>query len=240
MKGELLRSEPYPFKYFKYSSHYWILKCLETVNRPLRILDVGTADGYLGAILRQKGHSIVGVEKNSILAAKAAPYYETLYVADAETFEFRFETKFDFVLFADVLEHLAEPSAVLKRSIGCLNEDGEVIVSVPNIANLAIRASLLFGRFDYRDQGILDRTHLHFYTLSSIRQLLQDNGLRVRECVGAPIPVQLVLPFTKHPVFEPLHELHYMMLRAWKGLMAYQFVLRAVPSRGVVRGLRES
>ena len=63
MKTHLSRAAPYELKYFKYSSHYWILKFLAASNRPLRILNVGTAQGYLGAILGNLGHCIVGVEK---------------------------------------------------------------------------------------------------------------------------------------------------------------------------------
>lgn len=229
MKTEVSRAAPYELKYFKYSSHYWILKFLAVSNRPLRILDVGTANGYLGAILGNLGHSIVGVEKDPNFATKAARFYQSFHITDIETFEFPFKEEFDLILFADVLEHLRDPSMVLKRSMKCLKHDGEIILSVPNVANFTVRGCLLFGRFNYRRRGILDETHLRFYTLATLRQLLNECGLKPLECVGTPVPVQLMLPFTNHRVFFPLHEMHYAMVRAWKALMAYQFVLRAVP-----------
>jgi SAM-dependent methyltransferase len=230
-----VRDEPttqelnYRLKCFKYSSHYWILKFLDDLQRPLKILDVGTADGYLGAALRQRGHYVVGVEKDEFLAKGAQPYYARFYLADLDTFDFPFEADFDFIIFADVLEHLREPEMVLGRSLSCLNSTGQVIISVPNIANLLIRIMLLFGKFDYQDRGILDRTHLRFYTLSSFNALLQNAACRVVEVVPTPLPVQLVFPWTQRPIVALIHEIHFAMVRLWKTLLAYQFVARALP-----------
>ena len=172
---------------------------MEELQRPLKILDVGTADGYLGAVLKQQGHYVVGVEKDEFLAKGAEPYYAKFYLADLETFDFPFRAEFDFIIFADVLEHLREPEVVLGRSLSCLNSTGQIIVSVPNIANLLIRIMLLFGKFDYQDRGILDRTHLRFYTLSSFNALLQNAACRVVDVVPTPLPVQLVFPWTQSP-----------------------------------------
>jgi SAM-dependent methyltransferase len=229
----------YRLKSFKYSSHYWILKFLEDFPRPLKILDVGTADGYLGAVLRQQGHHVVGVEKDEILGKGAQPYYAKFYLADLETFDFPFRAEFDFIIFADVLEHLREPEVVLGRSLPCLNSTGQVIVSVPNIAHLLIRIMLLFGKFDYQDRGILDRTHLRFYTLSSFNALLQNAACRIVDVVPTPLPVQLVLPWTQSPLVAPIHEIHFAMVRLWKTLLAYQFVARALPYPDR-NGLRDS
>jgi SAM-dependent methyltransferase len=215
------------------------LKFLDDPQRPLRILDVGTADGYLGAVLRQRGHYVVGVEKDEFLAKGAQPYYAGFYLADVETFDFPFQAEFDFIIFADVLEHLREPEAVLGRSLSCLNSTGQVIISVPNIANLLIRIMLLFGKFDYQDRGILGRTHLRFYTLSSFNALLQNAACRIVDVVPTPLPVQLVLPWTQNPLVALMHEIHFAMVRLCKTLLAYQFVARArpYPDRN---GLRDS
>lgn len=229
VRDEAKTPEPnYRLKCFKYSSHYWILKFLDS-QRPLKILDVGTADGYLGAVLKQQGHYVVGVEKDEFLAKSAQPYYAKFYLADLETFDFPFREEFDFIIFADVLEHLREPEVVLGRSLSCLNATGQIIVSVPNIANLLIRIMLLFGKFDYQDRGILDRTHLRFYTLSSFNALLQNAACRVVDVVPTPLPVQLVLPWSQSPLVALIHEIHFALVRLWKTLLAYQFVARALP-----------
>lgn len=224
-------SPVYQLKHFKYSSHYWILNFLETAGRQLTILDVGTADGYLGAILKKRGHHVIGVEQDAFRADTASVHYESIHVADIETFEFPYRDQFDVIVFADVLEHLRDPALVLKRVLPCLKADGQIIISLPNVANFVVRISVLFGCFNYRDRGILDRTHLRFFTLSTIRQLVGECHCRILETAVTPIPVQLLSPMTARPIFAPLHELHHGCVRFLKRLLGYQFVLRIRPDR---------
>ena len=229
MTGPGSESPHYALKPFKYNSHYWVLKFLSAAAPPMRILDVGTADGYLGAILKEWGHSLVGVEQDMVAAERARSRYDAFHVANIEDFNFPYKEEFDFILFADVLEHLKDPILVLRRALPTLKKTGEVIVSIPNVANIVIRLSLLTGRFDYCDHGILDRTHLRFFTLSSLRKMMQEASYRVFEVAPTPLPFQLVAPITENNVFIPFHETHYLLVRLWKTLFAYQFVVRAVP-----------
>ncbi|MEA2659827.1 MAG: hypothetical protein QOF64_2426 [Candidatus Binatota bacterium] len=215
-------------KHVNDSSHYWIVKLLNRGSRPLSILDVGGADGYLGAILKKQGHHVIGVEADPARAKKAMGSYDRVHLADIETFDFPYLEEFDLILFADVLEHLREPSAVLRRALPCLKQNGEIIVSVPNVANFIIRIGLLLGRFEYTDRGILDRTHLRFFTLASLRRMLTDDGWAIVEIRVTPLPVQLVMPATDKKIFLPLHEVHYGIVRLWKTVFAYQFVVRAL------------
>jgi 2-polyprenyl-3-methyl-5-hydroxy-6-metoxy-1,4-benzoquinol methylase len=236
--AEAQRLPHYGLKGFKYNSHYWVLRFLSANERPLRILDVGTADGYLGAILKQRGHSIVGIEENAVAAERARAHYDSFHVSSIEDFAFPYRSEFDCILFADVLEHLKNPMVVLNRSLPALKKTGEVIVSVPNIANIVMRLSLLAGRFDYADRGILDRTHLRFFTLSSLKTMMQEASCRILEVAPTPLPIQLVLPVTDRKIFAPFHEAHYWLVRLWKTLFAYQFVLRAVPKVSVGHSAR--
>jgi len=224
----------YEFKPFKYSSHYWILKALSREKTPVRILDVGTASGYLGKIWRACGHYVAGIEGDAAAADKARKFYDDLQVADLETFEFPYGREFDYIVFADVLEHLRDPYAVLQRCIPALKESGKIIISVPNIANWIIRLSLLFGRFDYMDRGILDRTHLRFFTLRSLKLLMSESSCKISEVIPTPLPVQLALPFTRAESFARLHEAHYALTRTWKSLFAYQFVIVAAPHKSSI------
>jgi SAM-dependent methyltransferase len=219
----------YEFKPFKYSSHYWILNALRGEKKPVRILDVGTASGYLGKSWRKIGHYIAGIEYNAAAAEKAREYYDAFQVADVESFEFPYRREFDYIVFADVLEHLRDPAAVLRRCLPALKESGKIIISVPNIANWIIRLGLLFGKFDYMDRGILDRTHLRFFTMRSLKQLMGEVSCEVLDAIPTPLPVQLVLPFTASNIFAPLHEAHYALTRCWKTFFAYQFVIVAAP-----------
>jgi SAM-dependent methyltransferase len=219
----------YEFKPFKYSSHYWILNALRDEKEPVRILDVGTASGYLGKIWRRSGHYVAGIEYDAAAAEKAREYYDAFQVADVESFAFPYRREFDYIVFADVLEHLRDPAAVLRRCLPALKDSGKIIISVPNIANWIIRLGLLFGKFDYMDRGILDRTHLRFFTMRSLKELMSEVSCEVLDAIPTPLPVQLVLPFTESNVFVPLHEAHYALTCCWKTLFAYQFVILAAP-----------
>ena len=221
----------YEFKAFKYSSHYWILKLLEPEREPVKILDVGTASGYLGKILRERGHSVTGIENDAATAERAKDYYDSFQLADIETFDFPYRREFDYILFADVLEHLRDPAAVLRTCIPALKESGKIIISVPNVANFIVRLSLLFGKFDYRDRGILDRTHLRFFTLRSLKKMMKEVSCTVLDVIPTPLPVQIVFPFTENQYFAPLHEAFYALTRCWKTAFAYQFVILAAPGQ---------
>lgn len=225
--GSVNELPDYRLKPFKYSSHYWIVEFVSKIRCPARILEVGTAEGYLGAVLKEHGHYVVGIECNDALANKARAHYDRFHILNVETFDFCGENGFDVIIFADVLEHLNDPMTVLRRSLAGLAAGGQVIVSVPNIANFFIRGSLLLGRFEYGDRGILDRTHLRFFTLATLRKLLEECSLRGIEIAATPIPVQVVFPFCESKWFLPLHEVHYFLVRLWKTLFGYQFVVRA-------------
>jgi 2-polyprenyl-3-methyl-5-hydroxy-6-metoxy-1,4-benzoquinol methylase len=219
----------YEYKAFKYSSHYWILNLLQSETDRLKILDVGTAGGCLGKALQARGHSVWGIENDAAMAEQARGYYDSFLRADLETYEFPYRNEFDYILFADVLEHLRDPAAVLRRCLPALKKSGKLILSVPNVANLVIRLSLLSGRFDYMDRGILDRTHLRFFTRRSLIAMLREASCEVRGIVATPLPLQLVLPFTGKKVFAPLHEALYLLTRCWKAGLGYQFVITAAP-----------
>ena len=225
----------YEFKPFKYSSHYWILNALRGEKEPVRILDAGTAGGYLGKVWRNQGHYVAGIEFDAATGEKARQYYDEFEIANLETYPFSRRGEFDYIVFADVLEHLRDPAAVLRRCIPSLKASGKIIISVPNIANWIIRLSLLFGKFDYMDRGILDRTHLRFFTMRSLNQLLSEVSCEVLDAIPTPLPVQLVLPFTGSRLFAPLHEAHYALTRCWNTLFAYQFVIVAAPCDSPVR-----
>jgi SAM-dependent methyltransferase len=219
----------YEFKAFKYSSHYWILNLLEREKQPAKILDVGTASGYLGKILKERGHYVAGIEFEAAAAERARNYYDSFQVADIETFEFPYRKEFDYIVFADVLEHVRDPAAVLRTCIPALKESGKIIISVPNVANFVVRLSLLFGKFDYMDRGILDRTHLRFFTLRSLKKMMSEVSCGVLGVIPTPLPVQIVLPFTENKFFTLFHEVCYALTRCWKTALAYQFVATAAP-----------
>lgn len=148
-----------------------------------RVLEFGPATGYMTRYLQEEKTckvSIIEIDDDAFRIASS--YAEDGICCDAEQMEWvdKFQgQKFDYITFADVLEHLKYPENVLKRCTDFLEENGRVLVSVPNIAHNAVLVDLYNNKFQYRKTGILDNTHLRFYTHDSIRELFHNCGLAV-------------------------------------------------------------
>lgn len=190
-------SNPYKLNHNQYSTHSIIKKQLGTSNT---VLDVGCNDGYLG-LNDTRSNIFYGLDISSASINIAKSHYKDAIVRNLnETTPLPWDTKFDVMLFADVLEHLEHPKNILSYYKQYLKDDGKVIISLPNIANWQIRLSLLLGNFNYTDSGILDRTHLHFYTFDSAKKLATDSEYKVRKTIaGASFfgPLIKALPFLK-------------------------------------------
>jgi len=138
--------------------------------------------------------------------------------------------KFDRVLLLDVLEHLMRPERLLAEAMNALNPQGRLIVSLPNVANIAVRLALLFGRFTYTERGILDRTHLRFFTRKTARRFLEENGCQVLETRSTVIPLELALGLSPaNPLMRAANALLGLATAIFPGLLGYQFVFLARP-----------
>jgi 2-polyprenyl-3-methyl-5-hydroxy-6-metoxy-1,4-benzoquinol methylase len=165
------------------------MKLLDAVGAGKRVLDVGSSSGYLAKPLRERGNTIVGLELDATAAREAERYCERVLVGDVETMELPLEpASFDVVLCGDLIEHLRTPGAALARLRPFLKPGGRLVVSTPNVANWAIRLSLLAGRWEYTDRGILDRTHAHLFTRRSLVRTLEQAGYHI-ERVDYTVPV---------------------------------------------------
>jgi 2-polyprenyl-3-methyl-5-hydroxy-6-metoxy-1,4-benzoquinol methylase len=179
---------------------------------PQHILDVGCSTGLLAASLAERGHSVVGIELDSDRARLAERFCQRVVEADVSSpyvFE-QLEESFDAIIYGDVLEHLPEPQDVLRRCRTCLKPRGAVIASIPNVANYRVRAGLLAGRFRYEEEGLLDRTHLRFFTLATAVDMVTSAGLEVVDRRFAA------------------YRLPKLVVDAFPGLLAVQLVLRAL------------
>jgi GT2 family glycosyltransferase/2-polyprenyl-3-methyl-5-hydroxy-6-metoxy-1,4-benzoquinol methylase len=170
------------------------------VQERSRVLDLGIGSGTLGQHLRQQlGCRLDGVTINPDEQAIARSWYERIEVLDLDkpgwgsAFD---EHGYDAIVCADVLEHLAHPELVLQACHRLLRPDGVLLVSVPNVAYAGMVAHLLEGNFDYGNEGLLDRTHLRFFTRRSFERLLGEHGWAVRQV---------------EPVAQPLHETEFRM-----------------------------
>jgi 2-polyprenyl-3-methyl-5-hydroxy-6-metoxy-1,4-benzoquinol methylase len=164
-------------------------KLLEAVGTGNRVLDVGCSSGYLARPLAERGNTIVGLELDPEAARAAEEFCELVLVGDVETMDLPLEPgSFDVVLGGDVIEHLRDPAATLARLRPLLRPGGRVVLSTPNVANWAIRLSLLSGRWRYTDRGILDRSHTHLFTRATLAETLEHAGYRV-ERIDFSVPV---------------------------------------------------
>lgn len=158
---------------------------LDWVPEGSRVLELGCSSGYMGAILtHQKGCTVTGVELDPAAAADARGRGLEVIEGSLEdaALRARIPGRYDVVMAADVLEHLREPALVLAEMQRWLAPDGLAIVSVPNIANWTIRRQLFFrGDFEYQETGILDRTHLRFFTWHTLQALLAEQRWQVRD-----------------------------------------------------------
>ncbi len=163
-----------------YSPHGEHVKILKYVPKNSRVLDVGCSSGYLSKEFKDRHCHVVGIEISEALAQSAKRHCDQVLVGDVEKMNFPFSSNsFDVVVIADVLEHLKRPDLILAKLGRFLSPSGIVIASIPNVAQVRIRLKLLAGRFEYKDCGILDLTHLRFFTLDSIKQLFAESGYEI-------------------------------------------------------------
>ena len=157
------------------------------------ILDVGCSAGYLGEYLVAQGHRVTGIDITQEAVDTAQKFLTDAYCMKVEEyFDMYPNSRFDVIIFGDVLEHVTNAEEVLRMSATALKPNGRVIASIPNVGHLAIRAMLLEGRWEYGELGLLDRDHVRFFTENSIRQLFGDSNYGVDDVRSVRLPVDTV------------------------------------------------
>jgi 2-polyprenyl-3-methyl-5-hydroxy-6-metoxy-1,4-benzoquinol methylase len=156
---------------------------LQMVGSGRHLLELGCATGHVTEQLVAAGNRVVGVEFDAVAAEEARRYADRVHVLDldVERVSSVESDRFEMIIAGDVLEHLRDPLPPLLDVLTLLEPDGEVIISVPNLAFADVRLLVLEGRIEYQDEGLLDRTHLRWFTLDSLRQLLEAAGLSAVE-----------------------------------------------------------
>jgi len=194
------------------------VKMVQSVGKNKRVLEVGCATGYISKKLKENACTVVGVEIDLESVKFAKKYCDNVIVGNVELLdEIPYEQKFfDVILFGDVLEHTVDPLMVLKRLKRYLKDDGYIVVSVPNVANYMIRLKLLLGKFEYQECGILDESHLRFFTFKTAKRLITDAGFHVTKFDVTP----------SLPLFIP-NGLRYQIAKNFPSLFAFQFLILA-------------
>jgi len=219
----------YVLKPDPHSSHSVILRWLGAGNGR-RVLDVGAADGIVSRRLTERGWRVTGIEGDPALAQAGAPHCERMITANLNREIPDMAGPFDAIVYGDVLEHLIDPLRVLVELDRALGPEGFVVISVPNIAHFYIRLLLLLGRFDYIDRGILDDSHLRFFTARSLRALIADAGLTIERFTATPAPLYQVLPVSWHrPWVAATHAVNAVIARNLPRLLGYQLIVLARP-----------
>ncbi len=146
-----------------------------------RVLEFGCADGFISRHLTESGCRVTAVEVDPEAAERARQWCEQVLVHDLNRLDWtqQLRGKFDTVLCGDVLEHLVDPDVTLNQIPALLTPSGRVIISLPNIAHIRTRLKLFFGKFEYESTGIMDVTHLRFYTQKAARELIESAGFRI-------------------------------------------------------------
>lgn len=147
-----------------------------------RVIDIGTGAGDVARALAGRGCRVWGIDIDARATALASPWCDAILLGDIETADldaFLGPQRADVILFLDVLEHLRDPAAVIRRLVPFLAPGGKIILSVPHVAHAAVRLQLLTGEFPRAAKGSVDRGHLHFFDRSSLHELLRYAGVRV-------------------------------------------------------------
>lgn len=202
---------------------------LELVGRNKRVLELGPAAGAFTRALVAQGCQVVAIEVDPAAARMVEPVAERVIVgsvADPAVLASAIDDeRFDVVVAGDVLEHLADPLSALKAARGALRPGGYVVLSLPNVAHADVKLQLLAGRFAYQDTGLLDRTHLHFFTLESVEEMVRDAGLLMIDLRRVVVPV-----FRTEQAIDPASVDPAVLANATADPESetYQFVVRAL------------
>jgi 2-polyprenyl-3-methyl-5-hydroxy-6-metoxy-1,4-benzoquinol methylase len=234
--------ESAPYAY--YEDVNWGLLRLWGDRKGKDVLDVGCGFATTSQFIQQRGNRVVGIESNADAVAVARTRIAEVIESDLQNNPK--VGKFDSIIFADVLEHLAWPVGVLKKYADFLKPDGTVIVSLPNVGLWSVRLGLLFGGFRYQDSGVLDRTHLRFFTRRSAIEMLRSAGYKPIRRTYNPGLMRPFVPLAKKLLggkegdpsaileskpyklyMKSAYPIERVVARAWPGLLAFQMIFEA-------------
>lgn len=212
------------FNQNQYESHRL---ALSMVKPDSKVLDIGCATGYFAKELSKQDCETWGVDQDKMALKKASQYCKKVFATNLDDMKpLPFPEKyFDYVLLLDVIEHLTHPEILMEEIKKYLKPGGRIVVSVPNIAHASIRWMLLLGNFQYSETGILDRTHVHFYTQKGILDAIKKFGFKVLRL--SPTNGMCKVPLLYKITDRLPTSWQYKIARKFPSLFSFQFVVLA-------------
>lgn len=213
-------------KDFRGSSHRLLAEWVRELPAGTRLLELGPGPAHVALLVQRRDLFWLGLEGSLDCLRDLHRIFSGGAIVDLESIS-RLPRGCTAVLAGDTLEHLNDPERMLRMIHEALPPGGRLLLSVPNVANLYLRANLLFGRFPYADRGILDRTHRYFFTARSLREMVAKAGFVVERRAASTIPLPLAWPRLPKPLVEVCSLILSGLTRLFPSLLGYQLLLTA-------------
>lgn len=214
----------YDLKQGEGTSHTVIMRMLEGVPAG-KVLDLGCSGAKLSALIRERGHQVTGVDSIEIQGVRDR--VDDFYLGDLEQgIPLEAGSGFDVVVAADVIEHVRDPARLLRQMAERLAPDGVILVSTPNFGHWYSRGRSATGTFDYDRRGILDQTHLRFFTRKSLHRLFRSSGLDLLEMDYTGLPLDVLSTTDRRPLVSLARRIDRWLVSLRPTLFGYQFVAK--------------
>ncbi len=192
-----------------------LLRLLPAGVRLEKVLDVGCGNGATGQYLKNfmQVKQVSGIEMNPDMARQAQMILDQVIIGNIEKIELPYEENdFDCIICSDVLEHLYDPDSVLIKLNVHLKDNGYLLLSVPNVQHWSVIIRLILGKWDYQDEGILDSTHIRFFTRKSLRELVQRADYHIEKISSAMGPEVQFINFLTLGLLSNFFSFRYFIL----------------------------
>jgi 2-polyprenyl-3-methyl-5-hydroxy-6-metoxy-1,4-benzoquinol methylase len=222
---EWVQADPeYDLKAGEGTSHTVIMRLLQDVP-PGRVLDLGCSGAKLSELMRGRGHRVTGVDSVEIAGVRGR--LDEFVLGDLEDgIPAAAGSGYDVVVAADVIEHVRNPGRLLRQMSEVLAPDGIVLISTPNFAHWYSRGRTAIGTFDYDRRGILDQTHLRFFTRKSLKRLFRSSGLDLLELDYTGLPLEVLTTADQRFWTGVLRRIDRRLVSLRPTLFGYQFVAK--------------